>query len=197
MSSMPAGGEQTTPIRMRTRRCLPVAMAAPVSGDSSTPLQHCFAKGASVHDNSHHAGHRGYGEITSAAEPAPDGTRRWYVEWEVKKDGQRSRPISETAAGSKSITAPCRFDPATSGLCSSSPLSYHAACCACSIFPPFLCPIPAFPGLPSARIPPDPRARLRRPHFAHCLLCARACARRTPTVLIACYCPFACLPALL
>lgn len=54
-----------------------------------------FAAGASVYDRSQHGNCRGYGIIDRAAEPAPDGTQKWFVRWDGAAEGSRCTAISE------------------------------------------------------------------------------------------------------
>jgi hypothetical protein len=63
-------------------------------GSSRTSWQQQYERGASVYDASHHTPNRGYGTIVGTADPAPDGSQKWVVEWEGGK-GRRACGIQE------------------------------------------------------------------------------------------------------
>lgn len=71
-----------------------------------------FYVGASVYDASHHGACRGYGFITKAAEPAADGTPRWYVKFER---GDRTTAVSEAYLGQCHIDHVGRDPPQSAG----------------------------------------------------------------------------------
>jgi hypothetical protein len=67
------------------------------AGSSDSPRhQQQFAVGASVWDRAHNEC-RGYGVIQKSANTAPGHTRKWYVAWERKWEGQRCTAILETS----------------------------------------------------------------------------------------------------
>lgn len=91
MTTLPDGLQQ----RPARRSCATTsAQPAPTAfTEDGIQLQAGFACGAWVYDRGHGGQQRGYGQIERAADPADDGTAKWYVSWGA---GGRTTAIKET-----------------------------------------------------------------------------------------------------
>ncbi|KAL4436846.1 hypothetical protein ABPG75_003985 [Micractinium tetrahymenae] len=90
------GGSQAT---ATARRRLLVSARASSEPQDERQTEVDWGKGATVFDSGHdsHEQSRGFGIIERPADPAVDGTPRWFVcDWDHQRAGARSKPIKQT-----------------------------------------------------------------------------------------------------
>ena len=79
-------------------------------------LQAGFGCGAWVYDRGHGGQQRAYGVVDRAAEPADDGTERWYIDWGAGgRSGGRTTAIKETYLELSLIPGDRRLPPTAIG----------------------------------------------------------------------------------
>ncbi|KAL4447704.1 hypothetical protein ABPG75_004954 [Micractinium tetrahymenae] len=96
----PAVAGARRPVRASTaRRRLLVSARASSEPQDERQTEVDWGKGATVFDSGHdsHEQSRGFGIIERPADPAVDGTPRWFVcDWDHQRAGARSKPIKQT-----------------------------------------------------------------------------------------------------